>query len=106
MGLFSTLLSFVQYLDSHNPFREFNYLPEALRLTDVLFDYLLGAVQYFLFSSILEFQLNLSGQHKQRIIYRSVPESTLSNAPLCVSSFELGCCFPFSLRRGRGFPLA
>ena len=78
------LLSFVEYLDSHHPyldshnqFREFNDLPEPLRLTDAWFDCLLGAVQYFLSSSILEFQLfNSSGQHKQRIIHRSVPESS------------------------------
>ena len=76
MGSFSMSLSFVQYLDSHNPFREFNDLPEPLRLTDVRFDFLLGAIQYFL-SSMLEFhRFNPSGQNKQRLIYRSVPEST------------------------------
>ena len=77
MGSFSMSLSFVQYLDSHNPFREFNDLPEPLRLTDVWFDCLLGAIQYLLSSSILEFyRFNPSGQNKQRLMYRSVAEST------------------------------
>ena len=88
------LLSFVQYLDSHNPFGKFNDKPEALRLTDVWCDYLLGAIQYFL-SSILESQLfNLSGQHKQGIIYVSVPESTTYSSTLfCI--FRIGLLFFF-----------
>ena len=59
MGLFSTSLSFAHYLDSHHPFGESNHLPAPLRLTDVWFDGLLGAIQNYLSLSILQFQLTL-----------------------------------------------
>ena len=42
------LLSFVQYLDSRHPLREFNDLPEPLRLTDVSFDCLLGTTIFLI----------------------------------------------------------
>ena len=69
MGLFSVYLLFVQYLDSHHPFREFNNLPEPVRFADVWVDCLLEALQNLLSSSILEFELlDPSGQYKHRIV--------------------------------------
>ena len=63
-------------MDSHPPLREFNDLPEPLRLTNVSFDCLLGATTFLIIYYPRISTPQSFSQNKKRYISRSVPEST------------------------------